>query len=138
MEFLTKNYVKELLLKPLKSSAIHLWMLSKGVQPLAKTWSPKDALEFIEDNKSKHPGEELIVYCGGEDPTYKDALLYYVAAMPDINTEELLPILGRIIANEREDYACAKIRKIAFWVQFWSVFTLISVGIGAIVLLLTL
>jgi hypothetical protein len=136
MDILTKYYIKDLLAKPIKTSAVHLWMLSKGVQVIIKSNTKEGAFEYIENNQSSY-SKELLMYCGGEDPSYGGAHIYYVVEMPVISDEELVK-LEKVINSNTVNGAERMVGKIAFWVKFWSIFTLISIVAGAIVLLLTL
>ena len=102
---------------------------------IVKSNTKEGAFEFIKNNQSSY-SKELLMYCGGEDPFYGDAHIYYVVEMPVISDEELVKlekvINSNTVGTER------MVGEIAFWVKFWSIFTLISIVAGAIVLLLTL
>lgn len=133
MDILTKCYAKELLAKTIKTPAIHLWMKSKGVEALVELSTKEGAKEFIRNNQSSY-SKELLMYCGGKSPAFGGKYIYYVVEMPDISDEELANLEKVINSNAVNDTE-KSVRKIAFWVKFWSIFTLVSIGIGAIVLL---
>lgn len=135
MDILTKYYIKDLLAQPIKTSAIHLWMISKGTSPIVKYNTILGATEFIKQNQSQY-NKELVTYCGGLD-LVTNSPIYCVSELPNVSDAELL-ILEKIINSNCVEPSHQDVHKIAFWVKFWSIFTLISIVAGAIVLLLTL
>lgn len=136
MDILTKYYIKELLAKTIKTSAIHSWMKSKGVELIVETNTKDGAYEFIRNNQASY-SKELLMYCGGESPAFGGGYIYYVVEMPDISDDELTNLEKVINGNAIGDTE-KSVRKIAFWVKFWSIITLIGIGIGAIVLVINM
>lgn len=111
-------------------------MKSKGAKVLMETTTKDSAYEFIRNNQPSHKAE-LLMYCGGQSLAFGGGYIYYVVEMPDISDDELVKLemfINSNAVNSTERSVC----KIAFWVKFWSIFAIISIVVGAIILLLTL
>jgi hypothetical protein len=96
---------------------------------LYKSIDHKACENWIESHRED--SKEYLWYLDGDDSKFR------VIELPN-ETDEVIRKYQNISNNDLLASIQRGISSISFWVKFWSIFTLISIVVGAIVLLLTL